>query len=100
MSAPDQPDRLQAVFFDFAGTLFSDRDLRDVHLAQLRFVAGGDRCRSASDAELRAAYRAGMGVAYRAIASAPSYLHSDLFRTAFVAMAEQLGGSLDERRGG
>ena len=37
-----------------------------------------------------------MGVAYRAIASAPSYLHSDLFRTAFVAMAEHLGGSLDE----
>ena len=36
-----------------------------------------------------------MGVAYRAVASAPSYLHSDLFRTAFVAMAEQLGGSLD-----
>ena len=36
-----------------------------------------------------------MGVAYRAVASAPSYLHSDLFRTAFVAMAEHLGGSLE-----
>jgi 2-haloalkanoic acid dehalogenase type II len=82
-----------AVFFDFAGTLFSDRDLRDVHLAQLRFVGEAVGVQR-SDAELRAAYRAGMGVAYRAIASAPAYLHSDLFRTAFVAMAEQLGGSL------
>ncbi len=85
---------LRAVFFDFAGTLFSDRELRDVHLAQLRFVGeavGAQR----PDAELRAAYRAGMGAAYRAVASAPSYLHGDLFRAAFVAMAEQLGGTLD-----
>ncbi len=83
-----------AVFFDFAGTLFSDRDLRDVHLAQLHFVADAIGVQG-TDSELRAAYRAGMGVAYRAVASAPSYLHSDLFRTAFVAMAEQLGGSLE-----
>ncbi|MCU1379274.1 MAG: hypothetical protein JWN29_2257, partial [Acidimicrobiales bacterium] len=27
---------MKAVFFDFAGTLFSDRALRDVHLRQLR----------------------------------------------------------------
>jgi 2-haloalkanoic acid dehalogenase type II len=84
----------EAVFFDFAGTLFSDRDLRAVHLAQLHFVAGAIGVQL-PDSELRAAYRAGMGVAYRSVASAPSYLHSDLFRTAFAAMAEQLGGSLD-----
>ncbi len=84
----------EAVFFDFAGTLFSDRDLRDVHLAQLHFVAAAIGMRP-PDAQLRAAYRAGMGVAYRAVASAPAYLHSDLFRTAFVAMAEHLGGELD-----
>jgi putative hydrolase of the HAD superfamily len=93
MSPPCRPD-YRAVFFDFAGTLFSDRDLRDVHLAQLHFVADSIGVQL-GDAELRAAYRAGMGVAYRAVASAPSYLHSDLFRTAFVAMAENLGGSLD-----
>jgi 2-haloalkanoic acid dehalogenase type II len=93
VSAPDPPE-FAAVFFDFAGTLFSDRDLRGVHLAQLRFVGEAIGVQR-SDSELRAAYRTGMGVAYRAIASAPSYLHSDLFRTAFVAMAEQLGGSLD-----
>ena len=93
VSTPDER-HYEAVFFDFAGTLFSDRDLRGVHLAQLRFV--GDAIGvDLPDADLRAAYRAGMGVAYRAIASAPAYLHSDLFRTAFVAMAEQLGGSLD-----
>ncbi len=86
--------RYEAVFLDFAGTLFSDRELRDVHLAQLRFVGEAIGVQR-SDAELRAAYRAGMGVAYRAVGAAPSYLHSDLFRTAFVAMAEQLAGTLE-----
>jgi hypothetical protein len=28
-----------AVFFDFAGTLFSGRDLRDLHLRRTHFVA-------------------------------------------------------------
>src|SRR5664279_4035523 len=93
MGRDDTAD-FEAVFFDFAGTLFSDRDLRDVHLAQLHFVADAIGVQG-SDPELRAAYRAGMGVAYRLVASAPSYLHSDLFRTAFVAMAEHLGGALD-----
>jgi len=83
----------KGVFFDFAGTLFSDRDLRGVHLAQLQFVADAIGVQR-SDSELRAAYRAGMGVAYRAVASAPAYLHADLFRTAFIAMAAQLGGEL------
>jgi HAD superfamily hydrolase (TIGR01509 family) len=83
----------EAVFFDFAGTLFSDRDLRGVHLAQLHFVADAIGVQL-PDSELRAAYRAGMGVAYRSVASAPAYLHSDLFSTAFVAMAEHLGGAL------
>ena len=94
MSSPEPAD-FSAVFFDFAGTLFSDRDLRGVHLAQLRFVGSAIGV-SLPDADLRAAYRVGMGVAYRAIATQPSYLHSDLFRTAFVAMAEHLGGTLDE----
>jgi HAD superfamily hydrolase (TIGR01509 family) len=82
------------VLFDFAGTLFSDRALRDVHLRQLQYVAdvvGAQR----SDAELRAAYRQGMGVAYRAVASRPSYQHRELFGTAFTAMAEVLGGHLN-----
>jgi putative hydrolase of the HAD superfamily len=87
-------EQYKAVFFDFAGTLFSDRELRGVHLAQLRFVADAVGVQL-PDSELRAAYRAGMGVAYRSVASAPSYLHSDLFRAAFVAMAELLGGTLD-----
>jgi 2-haloalkanoic acid dehalogenase type II len=92
--SPQYMSKYEAVFFDFAGTLFSDRELRDVHLAQLHFVAEAIGVQLPA-AELRAAYRAGMGVAYRSVASSPSYLHSDLFRTAFVAMAEHLGGSLD-----
>jgi HAD superfamily hydrolase (TIGR01493 family) len=36
-----------------------------------------------------------MGVAYRAIASQPSYLHRELFGRSFAAMAEALGGTLD-----
>jgi HAD superfamily hydrolase (TIGR01509 family) len=87
--------RLRAVFFDFAGTLFSSRDLRDSHLAQLRAVAdaiGGQ----ASDDELRVAYRHGVGVAHRTIATRPSYLHRELFARSFAGMAEALGGSLDD----
>jgi HAD superfamily hydrolase (TIGR01509 family) len=85
----------QAVFFDFAGTLFSSRDLRATHLAQLRAVAeavGVD----ASDDDVRAAYRQGVGVAYRAIAARPFYLHRELFGRSFAAMADALGGSLDD----
>ena len=85
---------LSAVFFDFAGTLWSDRALRDVHLQQLRFVAdtagfdGGDE-------ELRAAYRSGMGVAYREVATQPAYLHRTLFAAAFRGTAVALGGEID-----
>ena len=86
---------MRAVLFDFAGTLFSDRDLRHAHLGQLRFVA-----RSAgvevTDEELRAAYRQGMGVAYRAVAVAPAYSHRTLFAAAFTGTAVALGGSIDE----
>ena len=85
---------LKAVFFDFAGTLFSDRALRSVHLEQLKFVADQVGV-TKSDQELRAAYRHGMGIAYWSIAQQPSYQHRDLFGTAFSAMAEALGGKLD-----
>jgi putative hydrolase of the HAD superfamily len=84
-----------AVFFDFAGTLFSDRDLRDVHLRQLRFVAeeaGVER----SDDELRAAYVRGMGTGFREVATKPAYRHRALFGAAFVAMADELGGAIDD----
>ena len=86
----------RAVFFDFAGTLFSDRDLRDAHLQQLRRVAelvGADTV-GTDDAQLRVAYRHGMGVAYRGIAGRSWYTHRELFGTAFAAMAEDLGGQL------
>jgi HAD superfamily hydrolase (TIGR01509 family) len=86
---------IAAVFFDFAGTLFSDRDLREVHLHQLRFVAAAAGV-DTSDAELRAAYRQGMGVAYRAMARRPGYRHRALFGAAFRAMADALGGTIDE----
>jgi 2-haloalkanoic acid dehalogenase type II len=86
---------VKAVFFDFAGTLFSDRALRDVHLRQLRFVAAATGV-EATDDELRAAYRQGMGVAYRAIATQACYQHRTLFGAAFGAMAGALGGEIDE----
>ncbi len=85
----------RAVFFDFADTLFSSRSLRDAHLRQLRFV--GDAVGvDASDDELRASYRHGVGVAYQALASQPFYLHRDLFGESFVVMAQALGGALDD----
>jgi putative hydrolase of the HAD superfamily len=85
---------LRAVFFDFADTLFSSRDLRDSHLAQLRAVADAVGVEP-TDQELRAAYRQGMGVGYRAVASRPAYLHRELFARAYAATAEALGCSLD-----
>lgn len=84
-----------AVLFDFAGTLFDDRALRDVHLRQLRFVASAAGVQ-ATDDELRAAYRRGMGVAYRSVAARRRYLHRTLFAAAFAAMAGELGGAVDE----
>ncbi len=91
MSAP------RAVFFDFAGTLFSARSLRTVHLDQLRFV-GAAVGATASDDELRAAYRQGMGVAYRTVATRPYYLHRELFGLAFAETARALGGALAPAR--
>jgi HAD superfamily hydrolase (TIGR01509 family) len=88
-------DPIGAVFFDFAGTLFSDRDLRDAHLRQLRFVAAAAGV-DASDAELRAAYVQGMGEAYRTVATEPSYQHRALFAAAFIATAAALGGEIDD----
>jgi HAD superfamily hydrolase (TIGR01509 family) len=84
---------LKAVFFDFAGTLFSDRDLRDAHLEQLRRVAELV-CADADDSAVRSAYRQGMGVAYHRIAGRSWYSHRELFGAAFAAMAESLGGQL------
>ena len=85
---------IDAVFLDFAGTLFSDRDLRDAHLRQLQFVAR-EAGVSGSDQELRRAYRMGMGVAFRAMGNQPSYSHRALFTAAYLAMAEALGGRID-----
>jgi putative hydrolase of the HAD superfamily len=86
---------VRAVLFDFAGTLFDDRALRDSHLRQLQFVARAAGV-EATERTLRAAYRDGMGVAYRAVAVEPFYLHRSLFRAAFAATAVALGGTIDE----
>jgi 2-haloalkanoic acid dehalogenase type II len=87
----------RAVFFDFADTLFSSRVLRDAHLRQLRFVADAVGA-TASDDELRAAYRQGMGAAYRSVATGPYYLHRDMFGEAFATMGRSLGGELSDDR--
>jgi HAD superfamily hydrolase (TIGR01509 family) len=86
---------VRAILFDFAGTLFDDRALHSAHLRQLHFVAGAAGV-EATDSELRAAYRQGMGVAYRAVAIRPFYSHRTLFSAAFAATAVALGGAIDE----
>ena len=86
---------MKAVLFDFAGTIFSDRALRDTHLLQLRFVAESAAV-DATDDELRAAYRKGMSVAYPAIANAAWYSHRALFGRAFAETAVALGSSIDD----
>jgi HAD superfamily hydrolase (TIGR01509 family) len=85
-----------AVCFDFAGTLFDDRDLRHVHLQQLRYVAEAAGAGAVSDQELRAAYRQGMGASFRALGGRTSYLHRELFGGAFAAMAATLGAPIDQ----
>jgi putative hydrolase of the HAD superfamily len=90
------PEPVRAVFFDFADTLFSSRMLRDVHLRQLRFVSDAIGL-SASDDQLRASYRQGLGMAYRSVSSRPYYLHRELFGEAFAEMARSLGGELDDQ---
>ena len=50
----------RAVFFDFAGTLFSDRACATCTSRSCVSSATRSAC-TASDDELRAAYRAGMG---------------------------------------
>jgi putative hydrolase of the HAD superfamily len=89
------PWRPAAVFFDLAGTLFSDRALRDAHLNQLQFVAAAIGV-EATDRQLRAAYRRGMAESYGGMGSAPAYRHRSLFAEAFKAMARDLGGDIDE----
>jgi putative hydrolase of the HAD superfamily len=85
---------IRAVLFDFAGTLWSDRTLRDVHLDQLRFIARAADI-EADDAALRAAYRQGMGRAARERFGQPCYSHRDLFAAAFRGTAAALGSSID-----
>jgi HAD superfamily hydrolase (TIGR01509 family) len=87
---------VRTVFFDFAGTLFSDRALRDVHLEQLRFVAGAAGRDDLDDRELRSAYRQGMGAAMRGLAGRSGYLHRELFGNAFREMAVVLGSAIDD----
>jgi 2-haloalkanoic acid dehalogenase type II len=87
--------RPAAVFFDFAGTLFSDRALRDAHLDQLQFV-GATIGVDATGQRLRAAYRRGMTESYGGMGSTPAYRHRSLFAEAFKAMARDLGGDIDE----
>ena len=90
--------RVRAVFFDFAGTLFSDRALRDAHLRQLRFVArtvGVEAHRRASCGPPTAEGMGdGLPAPWRCDAS---YRHRTLFAAAFTATAVALGG--DDRRG-
>ena len=67
-----------------------------MHLRQLRFVSDAVGL-SASDDQLRASYRRGLGVAYRSVAARPYYLHRELFGMAFAEMARSLGGELDDQ---
>ena len=82
MSAP------RAVFFDFAGTLFSDAlaPRRAPRAAAFRRRDGRrDRVRRRAAGGLPPR---GWAYAYRSVATRPYYLHRELFGAAFVAMAE------------
>ena len=85
----------RAVLFDFAGTLWSDRALRDTHLRTLEQVAR--RAGVAAEARaLRRAYLEGLGAAAMSYVYEPYYLHRDLFRDSFRSFVRLLGGDADD----
>jgi len=85
----------RAVLFDFAGTLWSDRALREIHLRTLEQVAA--RAGVGGDARtLRRAYRDGLISAATAYLDQPYYLHRDIFRDGFRAYLGLLGGDADD----
>jgi HAD superfamily hydrolase (TIGR01662 family) len=86
---PDQADYVEAVLFDFGGTLFDYGCLRQgAHAALVRM------CRSAGlepdDRELAAAYIAALRRAFTRYLPVPFYLMRDLFRAAAVDTLEWL----------
>jgi len=85
----------RAVLFDFAGTLWSDRALRETHLRTLERVAA--RAGLGGDARtLRRAYRDGLINAATAYLDKPYYLHRDIFRDGFRCYIGLLGGEADD----
>jgi HAD superfamily hydrolase (TIGR01509 family) len=85
----------RAVLFDFAGTLWSDRALRDTHLRTLEQVATRAGVRAEARA-LRRAYLEGLGAAATSYLSEPYYLHRELFRAGFRTFVRLLGGDADD----
>lgn len=85
----------RAVLFDFAGTLWSDRELRDTHLRTLEQAAA--RAAVGGDARaLRRAYLEGLGAAASSYVTEPYYLHRDLFVDGFRCFVRLLGGEPDD----
>jgi putative hydrolase of the HAD superfamily len=85
----------RAVLFDFAGTLWSDRALRDTHLRTLEQVA--TRAGVGGDARtLRRAYRDGLISAASAYVGQTYYFHRDIFRESFRCYVGLLGGEADD----
>jgi HAD superfamily hydrolase (TIGR01509 family) len=80
----------QAVFFDFAGTLFSYRSegFRSLNLIQRAAERLG---RPGEPRTLGETHRSALHAAYGVFSSRPFYLHRDLFRDTFRRFAEALG---------
>ncbi len=89
--------RARAVMFDFAGTLFDERSLREPMLENLRWLAGevGMHC---EDATLRKSYKRGLCEAYIKYMPRTGYRHDDFFgdcyRAAFADSPEPLSEAL------
>lgn len=85
----------RAVLFDFAGTLWSDRALRETHLRTLERIA--TRAGVSGDARaLRRAYIEGLTNAAADYLHQPYYLHRDIFRDGFRGFVRLLGGEADD----
>jgi 2-haloacid dehalogenase len=88
------PARFDAVLFDFAGTLFSQRALQQP-LRDLLAEIAGDAGIEADEPAIRAAYKEAISGSFLEV-DGEFYLHRDLFGGAFRRFLKALGGPVDE----
>lgn len=85
-----------AVLFDLAGTLFSQRGLRDQFIDVLANVARRAGVDETDRSRLRAAYLSGLKAGFDSVANRAYYHHNELFSLTFGGFLTELGATHDD----